>query len=271
MSHRDPEVLAGIAADPAESTLEDAAHLASCETCTSELDAFRRVVDLARPAPDVALTPPPPALWARIEAEVAHARPLPQAEPPLPQGEPPLRQAVAPVPLDAGPPVVSLDAARARRAIPSDTRRAARRSPNPWWWALGAAAAGLAIGLRGGRLLWFEPAPQATLLARTPLQTLDTQQPLGDADLVQRADAVSLAVGLQPVDPGEGYLEVWLINRDLTRMVSVGILPDGSSGTFPVARGLIDAGYLIVDVSREGLDDKPQHSGDSVVRGQLSL
>jgi hypothetical protein len=38
-----------------------------------------------------------------------------------------------------------------------------------------------------------------------------------------------------------------------------------------VARGLIDAGYLIVDISREGLDDKPQHSGDSVVRGKLSL
>ena len=149
---------------------------------------------------------------------------------------------------------------------------AARRSPNPWWWALGAAAAGLAIGLGGGRLLWFEPAPQATLLARTPLQTLDTQQPLGDADLVQRADAVSLAVGLQPVDPGEGYLEVWLINRDLARMVSVGVLaPDAASAEFPVSQALIDQGYVIVDISREGFDDRPEHPGDSVVRGTLPL
>lgn len=54
-------------------------------------------------------------------------------------------------------------------------------------------------------------------------------------------------------------------------MVSVGVLSDGSEGVFPVAKDLIDNGYLIVDFSRGGQDDKPQHSGDSVVRGKLAL
>jgi hypothetical protein len=88
---------------------------------------------------------------------------------------------------------------------------------------------------------------------------------------VQAATGVELRVSTSPVSPGSGYVEVWLINTDGKRMVSVGVLSNGTSGVFPVAKGLIDAGYLIVDISRERLDDKPQHSGDSVVRGKLSL
>lgn len=239
MSHCDSEVLAGLAADPTDVTPADAAHLAACARCGAELDAFRRVVELARPAvvPDV-WTDPPPQVWARIEHDLA---------------------------ADAAAPVASLDAARAARA-----RR--DRSDRPAWWALGAAAAGLALGLGGGALLWFDPTPQSTVLASTSLQTLDTARALGDADLVRRADAVSLAVGLEPVDPGEGYLEVWLINRDGRRMVSVGVLEPGASGAeFPVSQRLLDQGYVIVDVSREGFDDRPEHSGDSVVRGTLPL
>ena len=34
---------------------------------------------------------------------------------------------------------------------------------------------------------------------------------------------------------------------------------------------LLDEGYVIVDVSREGFDESPEHSGDSVVRGTLPL
>jgi anti-sigma-K factor RskA len=109
------------------------------------------------------------------------------------------------------------------------------------------------------------------VLATTRLDTLDTGVQEGTATLVQAAGGVELRVATSPFSAGTGYLEVWLINTDGKRMVSVGVLSNGTSGTFPVARGLIDAGYLIVDVSRERLDDKPQHSGDSVVRGKLSL
>ena len=35
--------------------------------------------------------------------------------------------------------------------------------------------------------------------------------------------ATPAAVSTTPIDPGNGYLEVWLINKDLKRMVSVGV------------------------------------------------
>ena len=54
-------------------------------------------------------------------------------------------------------------------------------------------------------------------------------------------------------------------------MVSVGVLrPDAAEQTFPIPQELLDEGYVIVDISREGFDDAPEHSGDSVVRGSLA-
>jgi hypothetical protein len=61
-----------------------------------------------------------------------------------------------------------------------------------------------------------------------------------------------------------------LINRDGKRMVSLGVLRADGRSTFPVTQQLIDEGYVVVDISREGFDDKPEHSGDSLVRGTLS-
>ena len=65
---------------------------------------------------------------------------------------------------------------------------------------------------------------------------------------------------------GSGYVEVWLINTDGKRMVSLGVLST-TQATFPVPPDAIAQGYTIVDLSREQFDDKPQHSGDSVMRG----
>lgn len=145
--------------------------------------------------------------------------------------------------------------------------------PRRWLLVAAAAAVGVVVGVLGGRMLWpatVQPTPEV-VLATTRLDTLDTGAQEGTATLVETPAGVELRVATSPVSAGNGYLEVWLINTDGKRMVSVGVLSNGTSGTFPVARGLIDAGYLIVDISREGLDDQPQHSGDSVVRGKLSL
>jgi anti-sigma-K factor RskA len=76
---------------------------------------------------------------------------------------------------------------------------------------------------------------------------------------------------VQPQTAGTGFLEVWLINTDLKRMVSVGVLPNGSNAQeFPITSTLLEQGYVIVDISREPFDDRPQHSGDSLLRGTLS-
>ena len=111
------------------------------------------------------------------------------------------------------------------------------------------------------------PSPSAS----TNLDTLDTQQVKGTADVVRHDGTLDLAVRTQPIDPAGGYLEVWLLNEDVKRMVSVGVLEPGRrEQSFTIPRDLLDEGYVVVDISREGFDDSPQHSGDSVVRGTLA-
>ena len=153
------------------------------------------------------------------------------------------------------------------------TRRENRRRGGiPLAWVAGAAAAGILLGIAGGRLLGGEdPAPAPITVASTSLDTLDTGQVKGSADIVRLDGQLDLAVRTEPIDPRDGYLEVWLINKDLERMVSIGVLrPDAPEQTFAIDQALIDQGYVIVDISREGFDAAPQHSGDSVVRGTLA-
>ena len=112
-------------------------------------------------------------------------------------------------------------------------------------------------------------APVSTV-AQAELDTLDTKQRLGEATVVRTGSGVDLRVATtSPLDPGDGYLEVWLINSDGKRMVSVGVLGSTESGTFPISQALLDEGYVVVDISREHFDDRPEHSADSVVRGAL--
>jgi anti-sigma-K factor RskA len=132
------------------------------------------------------------------------------------------------------------------------------------------AAAGLAIGLVAGRTLWSDAPTPASTVAQAELDTLDTRQRLGAATVVRTGSGVDLRIATtSPLDPGDGYLEVWLINSDGKRMVSVGVLGSPEAGTFPISQALLDQGYVVVDISREHFDDRPEHSGDSLVRGTL--
>ncbi|HRB98951.1 MAG TPA: anti-sigma factor, partial [Dermatophilaceae bacterium] len=138
--------------------------------------------------------------------------------------------------------------------------------------AAAAAVAGLVVGGLLGRWSAQEPVPAATVVSRASLDTLDTKTVRGEADLVKVGSDLSLRISAAPMSPDTGgYLEVWLINKDLTRMVSIGVMSPGRNDqSFEIAPDLIAAGYVIVDISREKLDDKPQHSGDSLVRGVLA-
>lgn len=151
-------------------------------------------------------------------------------------------------------------------------RRSRQRSTPRWIPLLAVAAASLALGALGGRALWGAPTdPAPTVMASAALNTLDTQVQEGRA-VVERsgAGAMDLAVTTPAFDAADGYLEVWLINADGKRMVSIGVLrPQSGTQTFQIDPKLIDQGYTIVDISREGFDDKPAHSGDSLVRGTL--
>lgn len=234
-------------------------HLAACGDCTDALESLLRAVAGTRDAATTDLVDPPPGVWARIEAELDDDR-------------------VAADRVEAGPEAGPADA-RLGAVVPLRRRgdrasTASRRGPSLGWLAA-ACAAGVLLGA-GGFLaadrLQGADADSGRTVATAELDTLDTGQRLGAATVSERGDGVVLDVTASSLDAGaDGYVEVWLINRDGKRLVSVGVLGEGAeSGTFPISQRLLDEGYVVVDISREQFDDKPQHSGDSIVRGSLT-
>lgn len=220
------------------------AHLDGCTRCSTGLASLGRTVQTTRGSAAIDLVTPPQQVWAGIEEELGdEATSLPEV-----------------VPL--------------RRAVRSEPTRASRRRPAPGW-LVAACAAGALLGAGGvvaaDRLQGGGTDPARTV-ATAELDTLDTGQRLGTAAVSERAGGVSLRVSAGEIDAGgEGYVEVWLLNRDGRRLVSVGVLGDGvQAATFPISQRLLDEGYVVVDLSREQFDDRPQHSGDSIVRGSLT-
>ena len=253
-------------------------HLATCDVCRDALASLSRTVDLTREASSVELVTPGPELWSRIAGELDDAGtgdPTGAADQvPVPAA---LRPGVTPD-VAVLPPAPTETSASPEVVVPlrrAEGRRGSGRGRPGLGWLAAACAAGVLLGAGGivvaDRLQ--EPAvdPSRTV-ATAELDTLDTAQRLGTATVSERADAVTLEVSARDLRPAAGgYVEVWLINRDLQRMVSVGVLDEGvADQTFPISRRLLDEGYVIVDLSREQFDDKPQHSGDSLVRGSLT-
>ena len=151
-------------------------------------------------------------------------------------------------------------------------RRVGRQSRRSWWLA-GTAAACLLLGVLVGRAVWAPEETAQPVVATVPLTTLDaSKQQEGTAKLLgnQGSQGQELRVDTRPMSPGSGYVEVWLLNTDGKRMVSLGVL-SGTEATFPVPADAIAQGYTIVDLSHEQFDDRPQHSGDSIMRGTLPV
>ena len=132
---------------------------------------------------------------------------------------------------------------------------------------LGAAAGAAGMWASGGADELGDAVRRAVL---TPLDRPDEE--LGRAELLRRTAGYSLAVEVPGgVNNPNGYVEVWLINTDLARMISVGVFAADEVGRFTIDPSLIESGYLIVDLSNELFDDEPRHSGDTIMRGELQL
>ena len=277
MTHPDDDTLAALALGETASS-GVAEHVRGCPSCSDALASLRDTITTLR-APEPELVTPPSSVWGAVTAEIDRdpalvtAPDLPSDATPEPASRP--RLSAAPR-LPAAPQPAASAASTASGPSTGDhlaERRAAggRRRRFPLAWVAGAAAAGLVVGVVGTRVLGDEQGPATVTVATTSLDTLDTQQVRGSADVVRHDGRLDLTVSTQPIDPDGGYLEVWLINKDLKRMVSVGVLEPGEDGqSFAIPQELLDQGYVIVDISREGFDDAPQHSGDSVVRGTLA-
>jgi hypothetical protein len=224
------------------------AHLEQCDACRAEVAAFGAVVAVGRSVTPLDRPAAAPAhVWENIQAELGLSIADPSTQP-----------------RDAEPgSVVPL-----RRGNPSRRTPRGRSS-----WIL-AAAAGIVVGGVGGGLLVNElggssEAPP-TVVAEVGLDPLpDWQASSGIARVETDATgARTLVVSLSGQTPDEGFQEVWLIDRDVTRLVSLGVL-EGTEGRLPIPASVDLDDYAVVDVSAEPLDGDPTHSGDSIVRGVL--
>jgi hypothetical protein len=263
VSHPSDEALAGFVLGEAHPTVAE--HVSSCSQCADAVAELRRTVGLARavsqdPVAAGGWSTPPASVWEAIEATLdAEDNP------------------VTPAPADWQP--------KTRPADGTGTAETPARSRPPlrWTsaWAAGLAAASLLVGLGLGHQIWAgstpTPTPSPTAVAPAPtvatasLDTLDTKQQEGRAVVVRTQQGLDLEVApYSKLDPGDGYLEVWLINTDLKRMVSVGVLRPGESGRFTMNQRLMDQGYTIVDISLQQYNGSPLHSGHSLLRGRLT-
>ncbi|HET8594989.1 MAG TPA: anti-sigma factor [Intrasporangium sp.] len=263
MSHPSDETLAGFVLGEAHPTVAE--HVSSCSQCAYGVAELRRTVGLAHavsqdPVAAGGWSTPPPSVWAAIEASLDDEdHPVTSAQA---DWEPTVRPAGATGPTET----------------PARSRRRVRWTAA---WAAGLAAASLLVGLGLGHQIWAgrppTPTPSPTVAAPAPtvaaasLDTLDTKQQDGRAVVVRTQQGLDLEVApYSRLDPGDGYLEVWLINTDLKRMVSVGVLRPGESGRFTMNQRLMDQGYTIVDISLQQYNGSPLHSGHSLLRGRLT-
>lgn len=142
------------------------------------------------------------------------------------------------------------------------------RRPHRRAWLGVAAAVVLGLVIGGGLLL--SAGESDNVVASTAL-TNEGLSPLGadssgNAEIIRRGDSYWLQLDLSNV-PNEptSYVEVWLIDRQVEGMISLG--PFHGDGDYAIPSGVDPAEYPIVDVSIEPADGVPTHSGVSIVRG----
>jgi len=188
---------------------------------------------------------PPPDLWDRIAAEAG----------------------IDEAGIDA---TASDPAASDAPSEPFDDRVVAMPDRSPTRWILAAAAAVLVVvGVVGLAVTRGDDA--GTPLASSTLDALDLAPAgaSGSAELVEVDGRMRLLVDVEGLDEADGFHEVWVIDEAVAQLISLGPLRD--DGTYELPAGIDPEAFPIVDVSIEPLDGDPTHSGQSVLRGQLSF
>jgi hypothetical protein len=257
MRHVDADTLALLALGEEAATPQQAEHLRTCEVCSAELAALRRVVAIGREAsPEHVPAPAPPEVWERVRSE------------------PGLSAAISPFSGDGGRERAPADvvAPPAHGPATADVVDLSSRPRRPaMWLTVAAAAAGMVVG--GAVGVWWASRPgpreEPTVLAEAALEPLPGWDAAGVASLEEDESGTRVVVVDVEGDLGdEGFREVWLLAPDLSGMVSIGLL-EGSSGRFVLPESIDVMRYSVVDVSEEPFDGDATHSGKSVVRGAL--
>ncbi|MFF2677088.1 anti-sigma factor [Arthrobacter koreensis] len=254
MQHLHDDALALLALGE-EPTAEETAHLAHCEQCAGEISAYGRVVKAGR-SPVEAGSVPPPAVWAGIHEALGLDPSLRRDPLEDQQADRTPRQDTdnSSRPAETAPPVSLADERRKRRGTK--------------WFAAAAAAVVVAGAATWGIVRGFEPQPE--VLASVSLEPLPSYSDEGTATVDLLPDGERELVITSSSSDADGYREVWLISPDITSMVSLGEM-EGTEARLKIPDGLDLSAYPIVDISDEPHDGNPEHSGKSILRGQLEL
>lgn len=237
--HSDPDDLALLALGE---QLDDP-HLASCARCQRDLEQLRAVVTTARSVtPEDHPQAPPPEVWDRVVAELG---------------------------LVGG---ADAEASAAGASAAGDELAARRARSRRGFTALVAAAAaviGIAVGAGGSALVGGSDDGSGTVVASASLAALPDRSGTGEATVRTVDGERVLVLDVSGLTRADGFYEVWLLDADAKRLVSLGLL-DSSTGRFTLPREVDVSDFPVVDVSIEPADGNPAHSGDSVVRGTLT-
>jgi hypothetical protein len=215
----------------------DQAHLAGCASCRDEVEQLRTIVAGARSVTaDDTPVAPPSQVWDAVAAELGLGRD---------------RSASADT--DEAAAVVPLARPRRRTAL----------------LVAAAAVVGLLVGSVVTGLVVAGGDDEGGVVASADLSALPEHQGSGAVEVVGTGDRRELRLDVTGLTTGDGFYEVWLLDADGKRLVSLGLL-DGSTASFPLPPQVDLADFPVVDVSLEPADGNPAHSGDSIVRGTLS-
>ena len=131
-----------------------------------------------------------------------------------------------------------------------------------------AVIALVAVGV-GTLVSTGDDGAETSVLASTELEPLG-ESGSGSAELITTGEGeLALAVDFTGVTAEDGFHEVWLLDPDVTKLVSLG--PARADGIYQVPAGLDPAAVPVVDVSFEIFDGDPSHGGNSVLRGVLEI
>ncbi|WP_147981947.1 anti-sigma factor [Streptomyces sp. MS191] len=240
MKHTDEETLAMMALGE-ETEPSASLHLYECDQCRGEFEALRRVVTTMSTTDDADgdLLTPSEAVWDSIATE--------------------LHLSVTP-----DPSAPHDDAATISSSRPKPLQRLRRSTV-----ALAACAA-LFGAASGSAITWWvtqtNSSTRQTSADGKRLESLRSTS-AGYASLDDRSGSRSLNITVKDLPRTSGYFEVWLMDRTHTKLVSMGVLgPDGHA-TLPIPDNIDLREYSVVDVSVQPYNGKPDHSGDSIVRG----
>ena len=138
-------------------------------------------------------------------------------------------------------------------------------------WGARLLAAAVVLAVAAGGAVWYRASTAEVVLASTTLEALPDKSGAGRARLTERDGDLRLSIEVTRPPTSDAFEELWLLNTDGQRMISLGVVPPTGRASYPVpAEGRDLDGYTVVDISLEPLDGDAAHSQNSLLRGTLA-